>query len=256
MRYDQADNNRRGRFWAALWTAGFYLTAVLLAVYVRFSMRAPELHPLDEGVMVNFGDVAEAGGAEDTPLSDELTRVPSVKPPVAEVRLPVRPATPKTAVNGTPGGDVPIADAKPAEQPRTADPRALFPGRTAGSTSASEGTGTGQGNQGNPAGTAEGSHSGTGTGTSGTSFNLAGRSIVGSLPKPAYDGRREGKVIVEITVDPQGNVTNAVYRATGSTTNESSLVTEALRAARKARFNVAEGENLQTGTITYVFKMN
>ncbi|MFQ9505128.1 MAG: hypothetical protein ACLR1G_15605 [Alistipes indistinctus] len=46
--------------------------------------------------------------------------------------------------------------------------KALFPGRTAGSTAASDGTGKGAGNQGNLAGAANGSFDGSGTGTGGT----------------------------------------------------------------------------------------
>ena len=134
--------------------------------------------------------------------------------------------------------DTPEPQQKPAEKPREVNRKALFPGRTEGSASTSEGTGTGVGNQGDPAGTPEGSHERTGTGTSGNSASLTGRSLMGALPTPDYSARDQGRVIIEIVVDQQGKVTSASYRSKGSTTQNSSLVNSALRAARQARFTV------------------
>ena len=145
---------------------------------------------------------------------------------------------------------------QPAEKPREVNRKALFPGRTEGSSSRSEGTGTGTGNQGDLAGTPEGSHEGTGTGTDGNSASLSGRSLVGGLPSPDYRAKDQGRVVIEIVVDQQGRVTSAAYRAKGSTTQNSVLVNAALKAARGARFNVDESAPLsQTGTITYNFRM-
>ena len=46
----------------------------------------------------------------------------------------------------------------------------------------------------------------TGTGGYGT-FDLGGRSLgTGSLPKPAYNVQEEGRVVVNITVNPAGQV--------------------------------------------------
>ena len=62
--------------------------------------------------------------------------------------------------------------------------------------------------------------------------------------------------MVEILVDRNGRVTSAAYRSSGSTTNTSTLVAAALRAARNARFNVDDNAPLsQRGTITYNFRM-
>ena len=145
--------------------------------------------------------------------------------------------------------------------------KALVPGRTAGSTAASDGTGKGAGNQGNLAGAANGSFDGSGTGTGGTGpgsgapgtggqASLSGRTLASALPRPDYGARDEGRVVVEILVDRNGRVTSAAYRSSGSTTNNSTLVAAALRAARNARFNVDDNAPLsQRGTITYNFRM-
>lgn len=94
----------------------------------------------------------------------------------------------------------------------------------------------------------------TGSGGYGT-FNLGGRSLgTGSLPKPVYNVQEEGRVVVNITVNPAGQVI-----ATGinpqTNTVSSALRKAAEDAAKKARFNEIDGMNNQTGTITYYFNL-
>lgn len=255
MQYYVSDE-RRGRIWAGVATLAAYVLCLVLMLLIKFSLHTPR-PDLGEGIMINFGNTEQAGGEADLPLTDEVAQAPSPSQPAT---APARPVTSDHGDVAVPQPDKPRTTQSPqvVEQPRTADPRALFraPGRTAGSTSTSEGTGTGQGNQGNLAGSPDGSHTGTGTGTSGTAFNLSGRSIVGSLPKPDYNSPREGRVVVEITVNGEGRVTAANYRAAGSVGVDQAMIADALAAARKARFNgVNDDAGLQTGTITYVFKL-
>ena len=94
----------------------------------------------------------------------------------------------------------------------------------------------------------------TGVGGYGT-FNLGGRSLgTGSLPKPAYDVQEEGRVVVNITVNPSGAVIATSISPQTNTVN-ASLRRAAENAAKKARFNTIEGVNNQTGTITYYFNL-
>lgn len=86
--------------------------------------------------------------------------------------------------------------------------------------------------------------------------SLSGRSVAGSLPRPAYNSQNQGRVVVEITVDQNGVVTKANARAQGSTVQDAALWRAAEEAARKARFNVKKDAPVfQTGTITYVFQL-
>lgn len=95
----------------------------------------------------------------------------------------------------------------------------------------------------------------TGTGGYGT-FNLGGRSLgTGSLPKPAYNVQEEGRVVVNITVNPSGAVISTSISPKSTNTVDSSLRKAAEDAAKKARFNTVEGVNNQTGTITYYFNL-
>lgn len=94
----------------------------------------------------------------------------------------------------------------------------------------------------------------TGTGSYGT-WDLGGRDMLGELPRPAYDGiQDEGRVVVTITVDPDGNVVDTRINNRTNTTNLQ-LRNAAEQAARKTKFNAIGGENNQTGTITYYFKL-
>ena len=84
---------------------------------------------------------------------------------------------------------------------------------------------------------------------------LQGRGLIGTLPHPIYPaGNRGGKVVVRVTVNQSGEVTEVAYEPKGSTTSDKALVDAALAAARKARFAESKAF-LQGGRITYVFRM-
>ena len=86
--------------------------------------------------------------------------------------------------------------------------------------------------------------------------NLSGRSVVGSLPLPAYNSQNQGRVVVEITVDQNGNVTKATAIGRGSTVQDAQLWRDAEAAAKKAKFNVKKDAPIsQIGTITYIFSL-
>ena len=85
--------------------------------------------------------------------------------------------------------------------------------------------------------------------------NLKGRSIVGSLPKPAYEVREAGFVVVRIKVDQYGNVTEAVPGVEGTTITDEGLWKACRSSASMAHFNAsADAPVIQTGTITFKFE--
>ncbi len=110
----------------------------------------------------------------------------------------------------------------------------------------------GKGNQGSPQGN---SQTGVvdGAGGYGT-FDLHGRSLSGALPRPSYNVQDEGRVVVNITVNPEGKVIQTTINSRTNTAN-AALRRAALDAARKAVFNGVSAVNNQTGTITYYFKL-
>lgn len=112
----------------------------------------------------------------------------------------------------------------------------------------------GQGGSGG--GTGGGTGTGTGTGVgSGISFDLAGRNPVGALPRPEYKQQAEGVVVVEVTVDKEGKVTQAEPGRRGTTINDDNLWEAARSAAKKARFDRKPDATVQKGTITYRFRL-
>ncbi|MBQ4526021.1 MAG: energy transducer TonB [Bacteroidaceae bacterium] len=91
------------------------------------------------------------------------------------------------------------------------------------------------------------------TGGYGPKLDLSGRSPIGGLPLPVYNVQEEGMVEVAIDVAPSGKVIRASVRR--ANTGNSVLRKAAEDAARKAVFNVVDGVDNQTGSITYYFKL-
>ena len=87
------------------------------------------------------------------------------------------------------------------------------------------------------------------------SFNLSGRTIgSGGLPRPRYSGKEDGRIVINITVNPDGYVVSAEIGR--GTTIESIVMREwALIAAEQAKFNKIKGSNNQSGTISYTYKL-
>lgn len=111
----------------------------------------------------------------------------------------------------------------------------------------------GAGNQGSPFGNSD-TGANEGTGGFGT-FNLDGRYIgQGGLPRPTDRGQQDGKIVINITVDPNGNVIQAEI-GRGTNIDNAQMRNSAIDAAKRAKFNKIKGTNNQNGTITYIYKL-
>jgi outer membrane biosynthesis protein TonB len=147
-----------------------------------------------------------------------------------------------------------------AEQQRQADitdrtRKALEGSKNAGTSSTGEGVAGGEGNQGVPSGdlNSQNRGEGGGTGNSGISYELGGRGVM-KLMEPKYEYQEEGKVVVEISVDRSGKVTQAIPGVKGSTTLNESLLRIAKEAALETTFDQNQNAALiQKGTIIYNF---
>ena len=94
------------------------------------------------------------------------------------------------------------------------------------------------------------------SGSDGISFNLAGRNVSLRI-LPDYDVQDEGIVVVIITVNRNGIVTNAITGSKGTTTFNKNLLLKAKQAALKTRFSVNNNAPIsQQGKIIYNFKLN
>ena len=114
-----------------------------------------------------------------------------------------------------------------------------------------EGSGNDNGN-GNGNGNGPGSGIGKGGFGRGIGIDLKGRAVV-KPPKLPSDTKEEGKVVVEITVDSEGNVIEANPNGRGTTTSSALLKAKAKHAALATKFNIDGKFEEQQGTITIVF---
>lgn len=116
------------------------------------------------------------------------------------------------------------------------------------------GNGTGGGN-GDGDGTGTGPGKGPGFGGGKYGIDLKGRAVV-RPPKLPNDTKEEGKVVVEITVDTEGNVIEANPNGRGTTTSNAILKAKAKQAALATKFDVNGKFEEQKGTITIIFSFN
>lgn len=268
--YERIEENNKG----LLGTIFFHLVIALIVIYLGFTTPLPL--PEEQGILINFGTEEDGYGyvepsqssipqtassvqptASEDPeiITQEIEEAPAITPPKPQVKVEPRKEPEKKPET---------KEVKPVEQPkveevaqRQVNQRALYAGKTnTPTTTQSEGVTTGSGNQGNPIGSPEsGSRIGSDSqGDKGISFSLTGRTPQ-ALPKPEYLGNREGVVVVEVTVDKNGNVTNAIPGVRGSTTMEERLMNSARNAALRAKFNIIDAPAFQKGTITYTFKL-
>lgn len=257
------------------------LLLVLLLLF-KLSMTAPILEE-DEGIVVTFGTAEDGGGMPDATPVDAITQAEQVPAPA----VPEKPSNNDLMVQDDEESLVLAkqreedarrkaaeeelirkrreAEAK-AEAERVAKEKALAEQRAkeqeaidkanqlaalfghAGTTEGGNGdnaSASSSGVKGNPVGKGFGE-------SNGATWRLAGRNIK-SLPKPSDNFNQQGRVIVNIRVDKQGNVISATV-ADGTTISDRPTQQLALTAARQAKFT--EGDSEQIGSIIYNFKIN
>jgi outer membrane biosynthesis protein TonB len=113
-----------------------------------------------------------------------------------------------------------------------------------------------QGDKGNGNG-GNGSTQGTGSGPSigagkGFGYDLVGRQLE-IRPQLVTNNPEQGQIVVGITVDQDGNVTEAVPGVRGSTITDASLYILVKNAAMKVKFNKSTDTPEQSGTVTFRF---
>ncbi len=108
------------------------------------------------------------------------------------------------------------------------------------------------GGDGDGDGPGKGPGKGPGYGGGKIGVDLKGRAIV-KPPKLPSDTKEEGKVVVEITVDSEGNVIEANPNGRGTTTSSAILKAKAKQTALATKFSVDGKFEEQKGTITIVF---
>ncbi|HNV67642.1 MAG TPA: energy transducer TonB [Bacteroidales bacterium] len=275
-----------------IFSALTHLLLAILIIFVTFRVKIPE--PVEEGLLVNFGfdetgeglfepapepvspppppeSAGEQGGEEALLTQDfeEAVEVEKKEPSPEEIRkqaearaAEIRRQLEAEAERKRIEQEEAEKRKKEEEQRRIDQQNARARGAfsnagNVGTSGQSQGVAGGQGNQGVQSGTPDAPNYGPGggQGTEGISFDLGGRKAQ-SLIKPPYDLQKEGVVVVAITVDRSGRVTDATPGIKGSTTLEGDLLKLAKEAALKTRFESSnDAPIIQKGTITYVFRL-
>jgi colicin import membrane protein len=252
---------------AFLLTTSFYVLLLLLLIFRGFTSEY--MIPSEEGILVNFGR-DEAGFGEIEPTYTEKIAEPSqqLDLPVIEKKQVIitqdyEDAESLEGEKTKPEADKPVerqitnpnATYKPVEEKPQTNTNALW-GKNRNTTStASEGVVPGgTGNQGSPGGDINSDNHSIGGGFgNGVSASLEGRESV-SLQRPPKM-QSEGIIVVEVTVNRNGKVVNAVPGVKGSTTLDSQLKEAAKNAALSSRFSVKEdAPEFQKGKISYHFR--
>ena len=274
-------------------TVGFHLLIILALIFYTLDLT-PIVRQSEDlgGVPVMFGNVPDAFG-DDEPFgrgNGDVGATEATSPNVVEDPIPLVDNTSKEVKPVVKNADeapvtqnfeetVAIKEAakkaeakkqqeaeekrKKAEADRIIQQEAAKKGQINDKMAGLFGNGTGSGSRGNTEGTGT---QGVPTGnasygkTSGVggwgSFDLGGRSLGGGgLIKPNYSVDDYGTVVIDILVDAKGNVVEATI-GKGTNTPNTNLRNEAVRAAKRTKFNAVSSVTNQKGTITYKFNLN
>lgn len=262
-------DNRKGERVAKI-SVGAYIVLCLLFLFVLRCEKKEELNNM--GIMVNLGTTeigmnenntptAENVEVEEEPQQEEVQESAATNE-LEAVTQDVESA-PVTATENPPANpstnDNPVEESEPVEVEDpgpVVDENALFNGNN----NANQGTGNQSGDQGNPNGSLEsdiyGDIAGSGFGGSGDGASLKGRGLV-YKPNFSNPTNEFGKVVIKITVNKSGKVTNAELVSLYSTNTNNALVAYALQEAYKFKFNNVASESgardSQVGKIIFNF---
>lgn len=206
-------------------------------------------------------EIVTAENGEDVPVEKEKKK-DEEKPVIKENVTVIKPVQPKIVVKektaaeklaekfkkntGKTGGGIGDNDQAGQSGAPEGDPFGKGTGGSGGGTGGGIGDGDGSGS---------GPGKGPGFGNGKYGVDLKGRAVV-KPPKLPSDTKEEGKVVVEITVDSEGNVIEANPNGRGTTTSSVALKAKAKQAALATKFNVDGKFEEQKGTITIIFSFN
>lgn len=236
---------------------------LILVICLAFGYDPPDPPIPEEGVEVNLGN--SDFGFGDNPMPDPSPSSSAPQPAAAAENVSTQRTESTVPINSS---DKPTTSKVNNETPTTNQPEtpkqpevntnALFKKSDKSKTQngGSQGVTQGAGNQGKEGGDPNSNRYDGNPGKGGAGFSLSGRSAK-ALPSPAVKDNKEGKVVVKIWVDRSGNVTQVSAPEKGSTLTDAGYVQLSKAAAMKAKFSAKEdAPEVQTGTITYVFRNN
>ncbi len=274
---------------ATAYTSAICILLVIVFFFLQWTLPQIPAPLLDEGIEVNLGN-SETGLGDIAPLTPgtpSSANQTNVSPPASAkvvkqeqniktddnndpdapaINKPAKPIVKTTPVthDATPAKKPAPVVTNPTPKPQVA--KALMQKVTTTGNGGNnpddfnkvrnQGIAGGKGDQGNPNGDPN-SKSYTGNSPSGNGVSirsgLNGRNITNHLSFED-DFNEPAKVAVDITVDREGNVTDAVVNPRGTTTTNQNIRGIAVKKAKQLKLNAGK-EDEQTGTIVFDFKL-
>ncbi|HTD39451.1 MAG TPA: hypothetical protein VK671_02435 [Mucilaginibacter sp.] len=268
MEYYQEENNYPKAFVAT----GIIMGVLIALCYFIVFHNPPKEDIGTGGILVNYGTTNEGMGTDymstEEPSKSErpnhtrptkITHAPVTPQKTQEQQTDKKVVTqntedaPEVNANAKKPSTAPAtqAVAKPAKP--TLNQNALYKGKSNGGTGNGDGTTNTPGNQGSPNGSnLSNNYNGTGSGNGG--LHMAQRSFE-SPPTVTDDNMHTGKVVIDIRVDKNGNVTYA-QAGRGTTISDNNLLRRCEASARNSKLNAPENApDSQEGTIVFVFRV-
>lgn len=266
MIMNTAIDERQNQRIAAVSSTGI-IGAIILILWTITLFR-PDPLPSEKIIEFDLG-VPNAGGGGGGGSDKSIVKdAGATNPPASEITSKSEDASSTTqpVTTNTKPSNTTNNNSKPNNKPINSN--ALFENSSDNGTGNGTGTGNGNGNgsgngngngsgngNGNGSGFGNGNGPGTEPGTSGD-YILEGRKFV-SKPAIKESFEDEGKVVVNVWVDQNGNVTRASINESQTNTSSKQLRDIALRAAKKWKYDSNTNAAVeQKGVVIYKFTLN
>ena len=248
--------NSKNKQNAIIGTILFHILLLLCFIYMGLTYQIPP--PPEEGITINFG-YQDFGSNSEQPepiVEEEITPQKLNNGFVEEITTQDIEEIPISKSKDQINKSEEIKKAEDKKPDPVVNIKALYTGKKQ-NNSISQGIGEEQGDQGIKDGNQNSNtYNGFSNGTNGIAYQLGDRTIA-EITKPIYDSQQQGKVVVTIRVNRNGNVISASPGAKGSTTTSLYLYAKAKEAALKTTFEAnSKAPEIQVGTIIYNFKLN
>ena len=260
---------------------------ILICFFFSFHVEFPKEETDAGGIVINYGTDEEGMGTDV--FSKEKPSIGPVASPTAEPQkntsttVETQSATQPEQVVTQDQEDAPVVKSEPEkkvetttapvstepikEAPKVVNANAMYKGTKNNGLGKGDGNGNKPGNQGSIYGSTNStSYVGGGSGTGGNGFgsgtggdgngvalNLTGRKFI-TKPRIQDDGQTSGKIVVEISVDRSGTITEAKAGYRGTTISNIALWKKCEKSVLGAKLNsVDAAPDLQIGTVTFTF---
>lgn len=269
MQHPEQSNSSKGLILSVSIHGVFLLLCYFYTITISFPKEETEFG----GLVINYGMDAEGSGTDVFSIEETSTGPvadPNAKPEDIQ-NMPA--ASEKSSSNDNEvvtqdNEDAPVVNnesksstntntstsTEPVNNTPTVDQRALFKGKKSTGTGGGDGTGTKPGNQGDLSGDPNSTnYIGGGDGTGGVALNLNGRRF---LSKPTIQDKSQvsGKIVVQITVDRSGTITDAKAGVRGTTITNAALWSKCEKAVLGSKLNALNtGPDIQVGSVVFTF---